>query len=130
MGGQAFSRKRQCEEPGNSYLFEVCFPKKSAAFVAVYQNWLKQKIIYELTTLFQRKAVTTRYEYFESSQRMEGVLRVGNKDISLWMISEGYSFYLIDQGLAPDHTLYVEAEKQAEAQQLGIWKILAKTQPH
>lgn len=85
-----------------------------------------------LRKLIQKKVVKIEWDKVEEYCKAKGdkCPKVGRvidqgKDISLEQIRAGMAWHdirHIDEQTTPDRTLYSEAEEQARARQLGLWK--------
>ena len=76
------------------------------------------------------QTVLADIEYREPSKRFRAVVyrvvktKRGDRirNISLWMIRQGLSYYIIDRGLSPQHKEFSKAQKLAWKSKTGIWQ--------
>lgn len=97
-------------------------PKLSVSRGQAYNDWFKKKVASEVGRNFYKRRVRIEYDYLSKANRLQGVVYAGQTNLNLWMIRNGWSFYLIENGRAQDDAQYVQAEEYAKANQLGLWK--------
>lgn len=93
------------------------------------QQW-KQYAIQVLGNQLLNRRVLAEINYEERSRRFFGNIyqtvktRKGShtRDINMWMIQQGLSFYFIDRGKSPRDKEYVQAQKNAQKTKSGVWK--------
>ena len=93
------------------------------------QQWKKYATQIIGNELLNRK-VLVEINYHERTRRFTGNLyqtvktKKGsqNRDVNLWIIRQGLSYYFIDQGPSPRNKEYVQAQNLARKQKIGIWK--------
>ncbi len=97
-------------------------PKQSVSFGREYNTWFKKKVAFELGKTFYNRKVRVEYDYSEKLYRLEGVVWTGDTNINLWLIRNGWSFYVLEEQPPPEHEELLAAEKEARERQVGLWK--------
>ena len=46
----------------------------------------------------------------------------GGTNINIWLVRNGWSFYLLDSEQPKEHRELIAAEEEAKNQQVGLWK--------
>ncbi|MBF0351856.1 MAG: thermonuclease family protein [SAR324 cluster bacterium] len=101
-------------------------PEQSISQGKAYNDWFKKKVAYELGKLFYGRRVRVEYKYLDKIYRMVGELWASDTSINEWLIKNGWSFYLLEDTPGKYHVDYQNAEKYAQANQLGLWKLQAQ----
>lgn len=96
-------------------------PKLSINRGKEYNEWFQKKVAFELGKAFTNRTVRVEYEIQENLYRLQGTLWAGNQNLNLWLIENGWSFYLLTEGGNPYHQEYLAAEAQARDQKTGLW---------
>ena len=97
-------------------------PKLSVSHGKEYNEWFLKKSAYELQKMFYNRQVKVVYDYSEKLFRLDGTLWSGDTNINLWLIRNGWSFYLLGEESPPEHQEFIAAENEAREKQLGLWK--------
>ena len=97
-------------------------PKLSVSHGKEYNEWFLKKSAYELQKIFYNRQVRVVYDYSEKLYRLDGLLWSGDTNINVWLIRNGWSFYLLGEELPPEHQEFLAAENEAREKQLGLWK--------
>ena len=93
------------------------------------KKW-QQLVLSVLSEQLVSQKVLVEIEYLEKARKLMGtvytVIKTDEGDrtrnINLWMIQQGLSFYFIDQGKAPDDKKYSSSQSFAQKYKNGIWK--------
>lgn len=93
------------------------------------QQW-KKYAVQVLGNQLINKKVLAELHYSERTRRFTGHLYQSVKttkgthtrDINLWMIQQGLSFYFIDRGKSPKDKEYIQAQNGARKAKRGVWK--------
>ena len=97
-------------------------PKLSVSHGKEYNEWLLKKSAYELQKMFYNRQVRVVYDYSEKLYRLDGILWSGDTNINIWLIRNGWSFYLLGEEPPPEHQEFLAAENEAREKQVGLWK--------
>lgn len=97
-------------------------PKRSISRGKTYNDWFKKKAAFEMGKEFRGRRVRVDYNLLSRVHRVEGVLWTGDNNLNVWLVKNGYSFYLINKGTSKYHQDFLEAEAWARERQLGLWK--------
>ena len=98
-------------------------PKLSVSHGKEYNEWFLKKSAYELQKMFYNRQVRVVYDYSEKLYRLDGILWSGDTNINVWLIRNGWSFYLLGEEPPPEHQEFLAAENEAREKQLGLWNI-------
>ena len=88
-----------------------------------FDDWFRQKVIYELKRKLMGKEVTAQFEVVPAAGRLLGMVVLDSENINLWMVLSGWSYYLMTDRDNPAEKLFVEAEEIAKREQAGLWGI-------
>ena len=97
-------------------------PKLSVSHGKEYNEWFLKKSAYELQKMFYNRQVRVVYDYSEKLYRLDGILWSGDTNINVWLIRNGWSFYLLGEETPPEHQEFLSAENEAREKQVGLWK--------
>ena len=97
-------------------------PKLSVNYGKEYNEWFLKKSAFELQKMFYNRQVRIVYDYSEKLYRLDGLLWSGDTNINVWLIRNGWSFYLLGEEPPPDHQEFLAAENEAREKQVGLWK--------
>ncbi|MBF0280114.1 MAG: thermonuclease family protein [SAR324 cluster bacterium] len=98
-------------------------PKRSVSRGREYNEWFTdKKVPYEIAKKFRNRRVRVDYQLLEKVHRLVGMVWAADVSVNLWLVQNGWSFYLIEKGDSPYHDDFVKAEKTARDQQLGLWE--------
>ena len=97
-------------------------PKLSVSHGKEYNEWFLKKSAYELQKMFYNRQVRVVYDYSEKLFRLDGILWSGDTNINIWLIRNGWSFYLLGEEPPPEHQEFLAAENEAREKQVGLWK--------
>ena len=97
-------------------------PKLSVSHGKQYNEWFLKKSAYELQKMFYNRQVRVVYDYSEKLYRLDGILWSGDTNINIWLIRNGWSFYLLGEEPPPEHQEFLAAENEAREKQVGLWK--------
>ena len=97
-------------------------PKLSVSHGKEYNEWFLKKSAYELQKMFYNRQVRVVYDYSEKLYRLDGLLWSGDTNINVWLIRNGWSFYLLGDEPPHVHQEFLAAENEAREKQVGLWK--------
>ncbi len=97
-------------------------PKLSVSHGKEYNEWFLKKSAYELQKMFYNRQVRVVYDYSEKLYRLDGILWSGDTNINVWLIRNGWSFYLLGEDPPSEHQEFLAAENEAREKQVGLWK--------
>ena len=114
--------------PGNrknrEQLVKVWFlhvsPEASVNRGKAYNEWFRKKVSYELARKLRGKDVTVQFKIVQEGKRLFGMVLQGKENINLWLVLNGWSFYLLSGGDNPFEKNFLEAEDLARTQQTGL----------
>ena len=98
-------------------------PKRSVSKGKKYNKWFREKKVpFEIQKNFRNRRVRVDYRLLQGVYRLVGMVWAADISINLWLVQNGWSFYLIERGDSPFHEDFVAAEKYAQERQLGLWE--------
>ena len=97
-------------------------PKLSISHGKEYNEWFLKKSAYELQKMFYNRQVKVVYDYSEKLYRLDGMVWSGDTNINIWLIRNGWSFYLLENEPPPEHLELLAAENEAKQKQVGLWE--------
>ena len=97
-------------------------PKLSVSHGKEYNEWFLKKSAYELQKMFYNRQVRVVYDYSEILYRLDGILWSVDTNINVWLIRNGWSFYLLGEDPPLEHEEFIGAENEAREKQVGLWK--------
>ena len=96
-------------------------PKLSINRGKEYNEWFQKKVAFELGKSFSGRSVRVEYELQEELYRLNGIVLSGDTNVNLWMVQNGWSFYLLTEGANPDEQQFLAAEAMARNKKVGLW---------
>jgi hypothetical protein len=97
-------------------------PEGSAAFGKEYNAWFYKKVIYELDSKLRGQETTAQFRVLSAAGRIKGMLLREDENINLWMVLNGWSYYVLTGAPNPYHEQFVEAEAKARQNKAGLWE--------
>ena len=97
-------------------------PEASANRGKKYNDWFRKQVVYELGRKMVGKEVTIQFWLSPGPRRIYGMVFHGEENINLWLVLNGWSYYMVNQGKNPHDKKFVEAEAVARKQKAGLWK--------
>ena len=96
-------------------------PKLSVSHGKEYNEWFRKKAAFEMQKIFYNRQVRINYDFSEKLFRLDGIIRSGDTNINIWLIRNGWSFYLLGNETPPEHEDMLTAENEAKQRQVGLW---------
>ena len=97
-------------------------PKLSVSYGKEYNEWFLKKSSFELQKMFYNRQVRVVYDFSEKLFRLDGIIWSGETNINVWLIRNGWSFYLLGEELPLEHKEFLAAENEAREKKVGLWK--------
>ena len=97
-------------------------PKLSISHGNEYNEWFRKKAAFEMQKIFYNRQVRINYDYSDKLFRLDGMVWTGDTNINIWLIQNGWSFYLLENELPLEHKELIAAEKEAKQLKVGLWK--------
>ena len=98
-------------------------PKLSVSHGKEYNEWFLKKSAFELQKIFYNRQVRVVYDYSEKLFRLDGIVLSGETNINVWLIRNGWSFYLLGEEPPLEHREFLAAENEAREKKVGLWKV-------
>ena len=97
-------------------------PKLSISHGKQYNEWFRKKAAFELQKIFYNRQVRINYDFSDKLYRLDGMIWTGDTNINVWLVRNGWSFYLLETEPPPEHVDLLAAENEAKQSQVGLWK--------
>jgi len=97
-------------------------PKLSISHGNEYNEWFRKKAAFEMQKIFYNRQVRINYDYSDKLFRLDGMVWTGDTNINIWLIRNGWSFYLLENELPLEHQDLLAAENEAKQLKVGLWK--------
>ena len=97
-------------------------PKLSISHGNEYNEWFRKKAAFEMQKIFYNRQVRINYDYSDKLFRLDGMVWTGDTNINIWLIQNGWSFYLLENELPLEHKDLLAAENEAKQLKVGLWK--------
>ena len=97
-------------------------PKLSISHGNEYNEWFRKKAAFEMQKIFYNRQVRINYDYSDKLFRMDGMVWTGDTNINIWLIQNGWSFYLLENEPPLEHKDLLAAENEAKQLKVGLWK--------
>jgi hypothetical protein len=122
MSRQLSSGNRSNKDQLIKIWFLYVSPEASVNKGRKYNAWFRKKVVYELGQKLIGKDVLTRFKIVQQGERMYAMVFMGEENINLWLVLNGWSYYLLNQGENPYHKDFVRAENLARERKAGLWR--------
>ena len=97
-------------------------PKLSISHGNEYNEWFRKKAAFEMQKIFYNRQVRINYDYSDKLFRLDGMVWTGDTNINIWLIRNGWSFYLLGNEPPLEHQDLLAAENEAKQLKVGLWK--------
>ena len=97
-------------------------PKLSISHGNEYNEWFRKKAGFEMQKIFYNRQVRINYDYSDKLFRLDGMVWTGDTNINIWLIRNGWSFYLLENEPPLEHKDLLAAENEAKQLKVGLWK--------
>ncbi len=97
-------------------------PKLSISHGNEYNEWFRKKAAFEMQKIFYNRQVRINYDYSDKLFRLDGMVWTGDTNINIWLIRNGWSFYLLENEPPLEHKDLLAAENEAKRLKVGLWK--------
>lgn len=97
-------------------------PKLSISHGNDYNEWFREKAAFEMQKIFYNRQVRINYDYSDKLFRLDGMAWTGDTNINIWLIRNGWSFYLLENEPPLEHQDLLSAENEAKQLKVGLWK--------
>ena len=97
-------------------------PKLSISHGNEYNEWFRKKAAFEMQKIFYNRQVRINYDYSDKLFRLDGMVWTGDTNINIWLIRNGWSFYLLENEPPLEHQDLLAAENEAKQLKVGLWK--------
>ena len=97
-------------------------PKLSISHGNEYNEWFRKKAAFEMQKIFYNRQVRINYDYSDKLFRLDGMVWTGDTNINIWLIRNGWSFYLLENEPPLEHQDLLAAENEAKQLKVGLRK--------
>ena len=102
--------------------FQHVSPEASVNRGKAFNEWFRKKVKYELARKLRGQDVTVQFKIVQQGKRIFGMVLLGEENINLWLVLNGWSFYLLAEGGNPFEKKFLQAEDLARKQKSGLWQ--------
>jgi hypothetical protein len=86
-----------------------------------YIEWFRKKVVFELDRKLAKQQLTVQFAIDPVTHRPVGMVLLGEENVNVWLVLNGWSYYLLNQDKSPYEKAFVEAEQTARKQKAGLW---------
>ena len=97
-------------------------PKLSVSFGREYNDWFMKKSAFEMQKIFYNRKLRINFDYSDKLFRLDGMVWTGDTNLNVWLVKNGWSFYLLGNDSPLEHDDFLAAENDAKKQKVGLWK--------
>ena len=101
--------------------FRFVSPEASLTQGKEYQDWFRKKVTYELDSKLTGKEITVQFHIYPA-RRMKGMVLLGEENVNLWLVLNGWSYPVLTDGDNPYAELFRQAESNARKSKSGLWE--------
>ena len=102
--------------------FRYVSPERSALSEnREYIAWFRKKVVFELDRKLTGQQVTVQFEIEPSSGRAYGMVLLGEENINVWLVLNGWSYTLLNEEKTPNDKAFADAEQIARREKAGLW---------
>lgn len=83
--------------------------------------WFFRKVAYELEQKLMGETVTVQFRIVPVAGRLEGMVLHGGENINLWLVLNGWSYPIVQDGENPYAEKFQQAEELARQDKAGLW---------
>jgi len=99
-------------------------PEETGSQSSRVSKWFDGKVAYELKQKAGNQDLTVHFEMLGGDAgRMRAMVFLGEENINLWLVRNGWSFYVMGEGGNPYDDLFRNAEDEARKNKAGIWAL-------
>lgn len=86
-----------------------------------YIEWFRKKVVFELDRKLAKQPVTVQFVIDPVTRRPQGMVLLGEENVNIWLVLNGWSFYLLNEEKGPYDKAFTDAELTARKQKAGLW---------
>ncbi len=101
--------------------FRFVSPEASVNQDPAYNEWFHEKVVYELKQKLLGRQVSVQFRIMPGG-RLYGMVYHGEENINLWLVLNGWSYYLLSDGDNPYEKMFHDAEQTARNNDRGLWQ--------
>jgi len=99
-------------------------PEETGARNPRFEEWFVGQVTHELKQKLLDRAVSVNFSIVGgSSSRLRGMVFIGKENVNLWLVLNGWSYYMLGDGDSEYDKLFRNAEDIARRDKTGIWKL-------
>ena len=102
--------------------FRYVSPENSALMQdQQYVQWFRKKVVFELDRKLAKQPLTVQFTIDPVTRRPLGMVLLGEENVNVWLVLNGWSFYLLNPDKNPYDKAFAEAEQIARKDKAGLW---------
>ncbi|MEE8434579.1 MAG: thermonuclease family protein [bacterium] len=100
-------------------------PEETGRLSKKFSTAFNRRVLFELTRKAAGKRVSVHFDVLGSGGgRLRGLAFLEAENLNLWLVSSGWSFYVLADGENKYDKLFREAEDHARRKKSGIWRAI------
>ena len=97
-------------------------PEETGRLNIKFSKAFNQRVLFELNRKAAGKRVSVQFDVLgKGGGRLRGLAFLEEENLNLWLVSSGWSFYMLGDGENKYDKLFREAEDHARRKKSGIW---------
>ena len=98
-------------------------PEETGARDPRFSEWFRSKVAFELEQKVREQPVRVEFRIVGGMPgRLRGMVFLGEENLNLWMVLNGWSYYVVSDGETPYNAQFRQAEDTARSGRAGIWE--------
>lgn len=100
-------------------------PEETGRLSKKFSTAFNRRVLFELTRKAAGKRVSVQFDVLGSGAgRIRGLAFLEEENLNLWIVSSGWSFYVVGDGKNRYDKLFRKAEDHARRKKSGIWRAI------
>lgn len=100
-------------------------PEETGRLSKKFSKAFNERVLFEFKRKAAGKRVSVHFDVVGTGAgRMRGLAFIEEENLNLWMVSSGWSFYVLGDGKNQYDRLFREAEDHARRKKSGIWRAI------
>lgn len=100
-------------------------PEETGRLSKKFSTAFNRRVLYELRRKASGKRVSVHFNVLSGgARRLRGMAFLEEENLNLWLVSSGWSFYVLADGKNKYDKLFREAENHARRKKSGIWRAI------
>jgi endonuclease YncB( thermonuclease family) len=97
-------------------------PRETGARNPRFKEWFRKQVAHELNQKLRDQPVTVNFQVVGGQAGLlRGMVFLGEENVNLWLVLNGWSYYVLSDGESPYDARFRQAEDAARRDKSGIW---------